>query len=41
MPGLYVGNQHARPTGRMILYHFSGLRLADYRHQPRRPAPSP
>ncbi|MBD2834446.1 hypothetical protein ABZ516_29220 [Streptomyces sp. NPDC019826] len=28
MPGLYIGNQHARPTGRMILYHFSGLRLA-------------
>ncbi len=24
---LYPGNQRVRPTGRMILYHFSGLRL--------------
>jgi transposase len=27
MPGLYPGNQQVRPTGRMILYHLSGLRL--------------
>ncbi|MFS4098033.1 IS1634 family transposase [Streptomyces sp. AF1A] len=27
MPGLYPGNQTVRPTGRMILYHLSGLRL--------------
>ncbi|MEU9411827.1 hypothetical protein AB0E08_39875 [Streptomyces sp. NPDC048281] len=27
MPGLYCGNQQVRPTGRMILYHLSGLRL--------------
>lgn len=27
MPGLYPGNQMVRPTGRMILYHLSGLRL--------------
>lgn len=27
MPGLHPGNQTVRPTGRMILYHFSGLRL--------------
>ncbi|MEU3146528.1 IS1634 family transposase [Streptomyces sp. NPDC006999] len=27
MRGLYPGNQMIRPTGRMILYHLSGLRL--------------
>ncbi|MGW3622453.1 hypothetical protein [Streptomyces sp. NPDC000880] len=27
MRGLYPGNQAVRPTGRMILYHLSGLRL--------------
>jgi transposase len=27
MRGLYPGNQAIRPTGRMILYHLSGLRL--------------
>ncbi|MGW7602788.1 hypothetical protein [Streptomyces antimycoticus] len=27
MQGLYPGNQRVRPTGRMILYHLSGLRL--------------
>lgn len=27
MRGLYPGNQSVRPTGRMILYHLSGLRL--------------
>ncbi|MEV7720570.1 hypothetical protein [Streptomyces sp. NPDC088184] len=27
MPGLCPGNQQVRPTGRMILYHLSGLRL--------------
>ncbi|BBC30619.1 hypothetical protein SGFS_019130 [Streptomyces graminofaciens] len=27
MPGLYPGNQQVRPTGRMIPYHLSGLRL--------------
>jgi hypothetical protein len=27
MPGLYPGNQQVRPTGRMVLYHLSGLRL--------------
>jgi hypothetical protein len=27
MQGLYPGNQKVRPTGRMILYHLSDLRL--------------
>lgn len=27
MLGLYPGNQKVRPTGRMILYHLSDLRL--------------
>ena len=27
MRGIYPGNQAIRPTGRMILYHLSGLRL--------------
>lgn len=29
MRGLYPGNQMVRPTGRMILYHLSGLRLPE------------